>query len=77
MKRPYWIKFINAYTERERERERAREKEREKESGRVWHRLSEELWKFQVNETNPGGRVFLVKYNYICIRFLIYEILLW
>ena len=60
-----------------REKEREGEREREKESGRVRQGSSKELWTFQVNETNSGGRVFLIKYVYICIRFLMYEILLW
>ena len=74
-KRFYWIKFINAYTNRERkiEREGERKTEREKESGRV--RVHQR--NFKVNETNSGGRVFLVKYIHICIIFLMYEILFW
>ena len=50
----YWIKFINEYTQSE--------KEREEESGTVAQSSSKELWKLQVNETNSGGRIFLVKY---------------
>ena len=62
--------------ERKREGEREGEREREKESQRVKQGSSNELWKFQVNETNSGGRVFLIKYVYICIRFLMYKFLL-
>ena len=53
-----------------------RKRERKKESGWVGHSSSKELWKFQVNETNSCGTIFLVKYIYICIRFSMYEILL-
>ena len=86
MRRLYRIKFINAYyTERESEREREREKERDRErkrdrqreSGWVGESSSNELWKLQFNETNSAGRVFPINYVYICLRFLIYEILLW
>ena len=61
----------------QRDREREREREREKESGRIGQNSSKEFWKFQVNETNSDGKVFLVKYFYICMRFLMYETLLW
>ena len=76
MRRLYWIKFINAYTQTEREREKERQKERknQEELDRVHQR---NFWKFQINETDSGGRVFLVKYVYIWIRFLMHEILLW
>ena len=39
MRKLYWIKFINAYTQRE----------------RILKSLQKELWKFQVNKTNFGG----------------------
>ena len=65
MRRFYWMRFIQS------------QREREKESGRVGQSSSKELWKFRKNETNSGGRLFLVKYIYICNRFLMYEILLW
>ena len=48
-----------------REVETDRKTEREKESGRVSQISSKELCKFQINETNSGGRVFLIKYIYI------------
>ena len=71
----YWIKVINTYANRERkiEREGERKTERVKESGRV--RVHQR--NFKVNETNSGGRVFLVKYIYISVIFLMYEILFW
>ena len=53
-----------------------RKRERKKESDWVGHGSSKELWKFQVNETNSCGTIFLVKYIYVCIRFSMYEILL-
>ena len=54
---------------------RNRQIEREK-SGRVRDNSLKELWKFEVNEAN-SGRAFQVKYIYICIKFLLYEISLW
>ena len=71
----YWIKVINTYANRERkiEREGERKTERVKESGRV--RVHQR--NFKVNETNSGGRVFLLKYIYISVIFLMYEILFW
>ena len=82
VRRLYRIKFINAYyththTERERERERRGQREGQRESGWVGESSSNELWKLQFNETNSAGRVFPINYVYICLRFLIYEILLW
>ena len=62
---------------KEREREWDGKREREKESGTVRQSSSKEPWKFQVNEINSGGRVFLVKYIYISNRLWMYEILLW
>ena len=62
IRRLYWIKFIIAYIHAERERIRKSS----------W----KEFWKFQVNETKFGS-VFLVKCINICIKFLMYEILLW
>ena len=43
---------------------------------RIMKSSGKEFLKFQVNETN-FGRVFLVRNMYICIKFLMYEILLW
>ena len=70
---------IKRDTERDKKRVRwkERKRERDKQSGRVRQSSSKKPWKFQVNETNSGGRVFLVKYIYICNRLLMYEILLW
>ena len=69
LKRLYWMKLINAYTQR------GKEREIEKESGRVAHSSSRnfENSKFM----RYSGRLFLVKYSYICIRFLKYEVLFW
>ena len=55
-------------------RERRREREKGKESGTFRRQRNFENSKF--NETKSVGRVFLVKYFYICIRFWMYEILL-
>ena len=60
-----------------RKTEREKERKRKKESEKVGQSSSKKLWKFQVNEKSSGGRVFLVKYIYIYIRFLTYEISLW
>ena len=53
-----FIKFINAYTLRERER--------------ISKCLLKKFWKFQVNDTNFGS-VILVK-KYVCIKFMMCEI---
>ena len=60
-----WIKFANAYTDRERVRKKGLE--------RVYKRNFENS---QVTDTNFGSE-FLAKYIYICFKFLMYEILLW
>ena len=56
----YWIKFKNAYTHRERNN---------------LEKFMKEILKFQVNEVTNLGSVFLVKYIYMCIKFLMSQIL--
>ena len=67
MSRLYWIKFMNGCTQIE------------KESGWFGKSSWKELWKWDKFDANwdKFGSVFLVKYIYICIKFLMYEILLW
>ena len=72
MRRLYWIKSINAYPHTHTHTHTHRKEE----SGRVGKCSWKELWKFQVYETNFVS-VFLVKYVYECMKFLMYEDSLW